>query len=241
MHELYYIYPIHQFGSFHLISKQHIAYLRKYVHIQEIDEEVLNGFNWVGGKKILLHPILYFLMDIYPEFWEKKYRRLLRLLEVKDLIGGFETSDSNQISDRAVEICNHFDDIFLPSKWAVNVFKSCGVKAKLHLLPHGLDKAYSAPKHRRVPDQLTELYRLKREKKAILILYFLLHSGYRKGADLVAKAVKPIQDRYKNVFLVVKRELLVDPYIYILRMLKTIEIAGRLVSRLTLKILFRSF
>ena len=47
---------------------------------------------------------------------------------------------------------------------------------------------------------------LKRAKKYgnILILYFLVHSEYRKGADIVAEVMKRIQKKYPNVLLVVK-------------------------------------
>jgi len=228
MRELYYIYPFEEFGAFRDISKRHIKVLRRYYRIQEVDREVLDTICWVAGKNLILHPIFYTFIPLTPREVRKKEKRLRNVLNVKDLLIGFDVADSERISDKAVEIANHFDYIFVPSRHSMIVFYNSEVEKPVFVIPHGLDKAYLNPPTKVYSPQLQPIYQLKKRGKAILILYFLMHSGYRKGADLVAKVVKPIQDRYRNVYLVVKRAKTPDPYMLILRLLKTIEIAGEL-------------
>ena len=38
----------------------------------------------------------------------------------------------------------------------------------------------------------------------ILVLYFLMHSNHRKGADLVKNVMKRLQNKFENVYLIVK-------------------------------------
>lgn len=43
-----------------------------------------------------------------------------------------------------------------------------------------------------------------RQDGNILILYFLIHSEHRKGADLVKNVMKRVQNKFGNVYLIVK-------------------------------------
>ena len=220
--EIFYVYPKFRRLSFTEISKHHICYLTKYIKIQEIDEEVLDNIMWANPKNILLHPILYVTVGDKVEYFKARQKRLDNLLKYRNRLGGFETTDTDAVSSISVVTLNLFDVIFVPSTWSRNVLEKCGVDAPIEVLPHGLNSNFLREKAKYV----AWLKDFKDKKNAILLLYFLSHSGYRKGADLVAKAVKRIQEKYSNVYLVVKRGNLEDPYMGVLRLLRTFEIAG---------------
>lgn len=223
---LLYIYPFHKELSFTKISENHLAYLSNHVKIQKINEPVLDVLQWVKGKKILLHPILYVTIGDRKELFQQRIKRLERLLNVKDVLGGFETCDSDQISEIASKVLNQLDLIFVPSKWAKEVFQKCGVSTPIEVLPHGVSKHYLAPPTKTPSSNLKWLYDFKCKQKPILILYFLHHSGFRKGADIVAKAMKLVQESHPKAYLLVKRGSIQDPYLPLLRQLKTLEVAG---------------
>jgi len=226
MKSLFYVYASTRETSFREISRFHIFHLSRYVKVQNVDEEVLDVIRWLPGKHVLLHPILYPLVGDRPEHHQQRIKRLNRLLAVSDRLGGFDTADTDRLSQMAVDVLSKFERVFVPSKWAKECYESSGVQSRVEVLPHGLPDCFLSPSRRIDSFRLANLVSLKREHNAIFILFHLLHSGYRKGADLVAKIMKRIQDKYPNVFLLVKRGSNLDPYLGLLRALKLVEIAG---------------
>jgi glycosyltransferase involved in cell wall biosynthesis len=226
MSELYYVYPQYKNMSFTLIAEKHIEYLSKYVKVQKIMEEALDSLSWLQKRKILLHPILYVTIGDRLELFPIRYRRLRSLLKVKDKIGGFETCDSDRISELAVNILNKFDLVFVPSNFAKEVFLNCGVESKVEVLPHGVSNSFFEDSKPITNKSLLKLKEIKEKNNAILVLYFLLHSGFRKGADLAYKAMEIVQYSFPYVFLVVKRASFADSYMEQLKKLKMIEIVG---------------
>jgi len=226
MGSLIYVYPRYRDLSFTLIAKEHIARLGKLIKIHEVNETALDSLYWIRGKKVLLHPILYVTIGDRKEMFGERFKRLERLLKVKDKLGGFDTCDTDAISDVAVKVLNMLDLIFVPSSWARDVYIKCGVKTKVEVLPHGLPdellNEYNAIDFK----PLVDLRQLKEKKRLRLVLYFLTHSGFRKGADVVYKAMSKVQEKRKNVVLVVKRASIIDPYLGLLKKLRMIEIAG---------------
>ncbi len=97
---LIYVYPKEKDVSFSLISRYHIHYLRKSFNhnIAEVNESVLDHIYWTPGKRILLHPILYVLMGDRREMFQVRKKRLDKLMEVKEKLGGFDTADTDRIS-----------------------------------------------------------------------------------------------------------------------------------------------
>jgi len=224
---LIYVYPKHQTGSFNIISRQHIRYLRELYNcsIAEVDENVLDHIYWTGGKRILLHPIGYALIGDKREMIQERKKRLDKLMEVKEKLGGFDTADTDRLSDIAIKVFNKMDLIVVPSTWAKESYLRSKVKTNVEVLPHGIPESFTKSKKLEEP-ALKHLAKLKEERNVVLVLFFLMHSGFRKGADIVARAMLDVQHELKDVLLVVKRTDLEDPYLKILRSLKMIEIAG---------------
>ena len=94
MSEIYYVYPVYQKGSFHVISKAHINHLNSKVKIQEIDESVLDNVMWTGGKRVLLHPVGYILLGDRVDMFPHRIKRLYKLKQVAKRLAGFDTADS---------------------------------------------------------------------------------------------------------------------------------------------------
>ena len=228
MNELYYVYPMYNKVSFHFIAKNHIEHLRKRIKVQEIDENVLDNILWVTKKRILLHPIGYALLGDKIEMFHQRVKRLEKLLSVKERLGGFDTADSNRISQPFVDVLNKMDLVIVPSYYAKDTYLYSGVDAPVEVLPHGLPEEFLKSDKTITNDQIKKILSLKRKHKARLVLFNLTHSGYRKGADIVFHAMRKVQSELDNVFLVVKRGDILDPYLNTLRKLKMIEVAGYL-------------
>ena len=229
MKEIYYIYPKFQFGSFHNISVEHINRLRKRIKVQEIDKNTLDNICWAEGKRTLLHPVGYILLGDSIYKIEQKKKRLQVLRSVSRNLGGFDTADSSQISDIFVKVLNKLDLVIVPSTWAKDVYEKSGVETDVRVLPHGIPDAFlEQPETEFIPANkaIAELIEIKQKNRAKLVLFFLMHSGYRKGADLVAKVMREIQKNHKNVYLVVKTHNVLDPFFSHFKELKMINVRG---------------
>jgi len=205
MDEIYYVYPKYRNMSFSIIAREHIARLGKKVKIQEIDEEVLDNLQWLRTRNILLHPILYVTIGDRANLFEERQKRLVRLLKVKGKLGGFETADSDKVSSIAIEQLNKVDVAFLPSNWAIKVFQSSGANIPLIHIPHGVSDIMTNPDKTLTNESILKIKEIKDKNNAILVLFFLMHSEYRKGADLVYEAMEFMQQKNKDLVLVLKR------------------------------------
>jgi glycosyltransferase involved in cell wall biosynthesis len=197
----------------------------KYVEIQELDWSEVSGetsdvCNWKEKRNVLLHPFLYPFTS--KESFLNNARNFARLLVTKNKIGGFDVADSDKVSDIAVELLNKIDLIMVPSTFSRDAFINSGVRPEIvQVLPHGLDDYFltddvdvdsenesigtenvdnedidnknnsNVEKVEKTFNKLREL----REKGKILILYFSIHSGYRKGADLVEEVMKRVEKK----------------------------------------------
>lgn len=204
-----YIYPINSTHSFNIVATNHIKYLRHMyivendnIEIEEIDWSQLSNINWNEKRSVLIHPFLYPFAS-YESFMQNS-RNFAKLLATKHKIGGFDVADSTKISKIAVDLINKIDIMMVPSNFVKDVYIKSGVTIPIEILPHGIMDEFLGdyPIYTDNVD-ITRLRKMK-EKGSILILYFLVHSSHRKGADLVENVMKKIQDKYKNVYLIVK-------------------------------------
>ena len=222
--KLYYIYPIHQKGAFNNIARQHIKYLRKYAQIEEIDFSILDSICWYTKKRVLVHPVMYPFAFVEVEDFPRRRRSYERLKKVAERMCGFDVADTDQISKTAVSVLNDFDLIIVPSNWCKKVFKNSGVETSVEVVPHGLPEEFLHDSDEITSQTVYDLKELKEKRNAVFILYFLIHSGFRKGADLVADVWKRIRDEYENVYLIVKQADIIDPYTGLLDSERTIFI-----------------
>jgi len=208
-----YIYPVYGNDSFHVVASNHVKYLRyeynkyigtkdEYIEIEEIDWSQLGNIRWNEKRNVLIHPFLYPFVS--PESFTQNLRNFAKLLGTKNKIGGFDVADSNRISNLAAYLVNKIDLMMVPSNFAKDAYINSGVTIPVEVLPHGIPDEFLNDNHTNTNnDDIIRLQKLK-EKGNILILYFLIHSEHRKGADLVRKVMKNIQSKFGNVHLVVK-------------------------------------
>ena len=212
-----YIYSLYANDSFAIVASNHVKYL-KYIYqqkknenieIESIDWSQLGNINWNEKRNILLHPFLYPFASIGS--FAQNSRNFARLLAMKNKIGGFDVADSNKISNFAVGLVNKIDLMIVPSGFARDAYISSGVNTPVEILPHGIPDEFlrddlinvTNSKMLSNNDDIIKLRKIK-ESGNILILYFLIHSEHRKGADLVRNVMKRIQKKFHNVYLVVK-------------------------------------
>lgn len=209
-----YIYSLYCNDSFHIVASNHVKHLRrKYeiengnVEIEEIDWSQIGGINWDEKRSVLLHPFLYPFAS--SDSFTQNSRNFAKLLSMKNKIGGFDVADSNRISKLAVDLINKIDLMIVPSSFSKDAYINSGVTIPVEVLPHGIPEEFLNDDRIDVNNINTNninIVGLRRARKYgnILILYFLVHSEHRKGADLVAEVMRRIQKKYPNVLLVIK-------------------------------------
>lgn len=181
--------------------------------------EVIKDSNWMkwdGKRNILLHPILY--PFVVPGALYENLQNFGKILGMKRRIGGWDVADSNKIGRLAVHIVNKLDLIMVPSKWSLDAYVNSGVRKEIcQILEHGVGDEFVKTRVGLDSDdevldrddldsndldseneELKVFKRLKDEGN-ILVLFFDVHSGYRKGEDLVAEVMMRIQKKEKEI------------------------------------------
>jgi glycosyltransferase involved in cell wall biosynthesis len=222
---IFYVYPRFKNISFSLIAKHHVSFLKQVTNVEEINEETLDIQYWLPHKTVLLHPILYSLIGDRKEQFEQRRKRLDKLLPVVDKIGGFDTADSDKISEVAVEVLNKMNLIFVPSNYAKESYVSSGVSVSVEVLPHGVSKAFLRKPRVPTNEHLRKLFDYKRRNNIVYILFFYMHSGWRKGVDIVLRTYENLIKHHKNVILIVKHGGGIDQYIRFMRYMRVIEVS----------------
>src|SRR3972149_1122799 len=204
-----YIYPLDSTHSFHIVAVNHIKHLRykhtsenRYVEIEEIDWSQLSNIDWNEKRSILLHPFLYPFASL--DAFIQNSKNFARLLAMKNKIGGFDVADSDRISKPAVDLINKIDLMIVPSNFVKDTYTSSGVTIPIEVLPHGISDIFSNDNIVNTDNEKIMRVRRLRQKGKIMILYFLVHSPHRKGADLVRRVMKRIQKNNSDVILVVR-------------------------------------
>lgn len=226
--ELTYFYPKYSKDSFTYVASNHIMQLRKQFSVFEYDESQIERLFWTRKHNIVMHPYLLFVCGATKQSYEKKSRRLRVIKSHARRLIAFDVADSDRISDIAVELLNECDCVFVPSAFCKDVLRNSGVETNVFIVPHGIRKSFYLD----IDVTSCETYRMLNEIKKShdykFVLYFLSHSGFRKGADVVYYALKSIQSYRDDVVLVLKRNKLCDPFVNALRNLRMIEISDYL-------------
>ena len=204
-----YIYPLNSTHSFHIVAVNHIRYLKdkhlsddQHIEIEEIDWSELSNIYWNEKRNVLIHPFMYPFAS--AESFIQNSKNFARLLAMKNKIGGFDVADSDRISKSAADLINKIDLMMVPSSFVKDVYIKSGVTIPVEVLPHGISDEFLSDNITDTDNNKIIKLRKMKEKDKILILYFLIHSGHRKGADLVKKVMRRIQKKFKDVYLVVR-------------------------------------
>lgn len=196
MEELWYVYPMQHLVSFKLIAERHIEQLRKRYVIQEVDENGFLNIYPYSTPNVVIHPLLYIC--------GKNFNRFMLMRGRLNNVIGVEVADSNMVSPKAVNLCNLCDCIIVPSSFSRDAYVRSGVGVPVEVVPHGLEKHFYLPKQKPIDRKLRYVHSLKQRKGFIYLLYFLWHSSWRKGSDLVYRVLTNVQRERDNVVLVLK-------------------------------------
>ena len=215
-----YAYPIWHTVSFTLVAKKHIAYMREKwrVNVNEIDELAFPTFAPVSSPVAFVHPAIFIMNRVveskkdlrgefrkeYFDWWKSHFSKLV----------GVDVCDSDRMSELGVSLLNLCDEVVTHSSFCVNVYEASGVKARIHRVPHGVDPEWltmpnvwdSMPASSINPAVL-QLYLYKVRKRKKVILFWLWHSGHRKGWDEVREAYERLRKERDDVVLVLKTAL----------------------------------
>jgi len=195
-----YLYPKRKRVSFTIVAKKHIKELRK--RGLDVHEADIHSFGSLDiGELTLVHPIFYPLIDS-----PRNYRMILRYA---DKTIGFDVCDTDRISHLASYVANLFDCVIVPSTFCKEVYRRSGVFIDIEVLPHGVDDVFLREPREPKDHDVKKIHELKGRK----ILFFLWHSGFRKGADVLADAFSRIVKEFNNVYLIVKLAGILDPFI----------------------------
>ncbi len=192
---IWYVYPMWHRVSFTLIARKHLEYMRRWVRVDEIDELAFPNITPHSRPIVLIHPYFYVMM--------RSSRSISRKLHAYGAFIGIDVADSDHISNLAVSMTNYAHAMIVPSEFARRAYLRSGVTVPVHVVPHGLDDDwYHRPRAR--PAVFTDIARLKERRGARIALFFLWHSDYRKGADLVLRWYAALRRERRDVILVAK-------------------------------------
>lgn len=193
-----YFYDIKSGYSFAIVARNHIRVLRNLGYkVEEKDLSLLkNPLSFQRNHFCIVHPMGFTAMvrnyswDIIIKSLSESFRYIV----------GFEVADSTEINQRYIKWFNNpsINGICVPSQFSYNSFKLSGITNRVFVVPHGINPLFK-PKPKKDGE--------------IRIISFQMHSGYRKGLDIVLKVaehfpnVKFIIKIDKNVFPVVEEKL----------------------------------
>jgi len=209
-----YLYPIKKRVSFNIVAKKHIELLRDQgveVHEGEchpIKEEDV-------GDITIVHPIFYSLLG-------KPYNTRILLKKARKLIG-FDVADTDHISPLSAYVASLLDLVIVPSSFSKKIFVESGVSTNVEILPHGVSDVFFREEREPKDPDVKKL----QEKRGIKILFFLWHSGFRKGADVLAEAWASLMKKRRDCYLVIKIAGLFDPTLQFFQILPNVIIFNK--------------
>jgi hypothetical protein len=207
LHPIFYIYPLSKWVSFHYIAEHHVQELRKYFHVEKVDEKALPIVMLIAqlSAKTLffLHPYFYPI-----EVYEKK---LIAKIGKPERLIGVDVADSDHITEHAVRLTEYATAMIVPSNFSKRAYERSGVKVPVYAIPHGVTEDYinQPPSN---PHTFKLLNNYKKEKKKKLIQTWMLHSSYRKGEDLAYIIFNNLIAERNDIALVVRRPFSIDIY-----------------------------
>lgn len=214
---IFYVYPMWHRVSFTLIAEKHIEKLKKRYKVERIDELAFPHIMPMSRPIVFLHPF-FFIMSRSARFISRK-------LHLYRAIIGVDVADSDHISNLAVSMTDYADAMIVPSSFSRKAYVRSGVKVPVYVVPHGLDWEWYTKQN--IADRyFQDLLLIKERRKYKYMLFFLWHSDYRKGADLVIEIYKRLIRERKDVKLVLKTKTADGRVAQVLRSLGAIHVYG---------------
>jgi len=172
-----YIYPLkNPENSFHIAGREYIQALSKLCDVEEVDEGDAREGKIPDGDLIFVHPFFYNAPFLYRHLGDRK-------------VVGVDVADSDRLSAMAVDYANRMARSFVvPSNFSAWAYKRSGIKARVVVWPHALPEEWWSPKSHSCPDVP------EREEGALHILFFWLHSHWRKGVDVLYVSLLRLRD-----------------------------------------------
>jgi glycosyltransferase involved in cell wall biosynthesis len=220
---VYYLYPKGREMSFTYVAEKHVEIINEKFNVFP---STLSSFSTLTNTQNFsgyFHPYFYSLTTI----GEIKEALLKQRKDKIDVLIGVDVADSNSLSRWAVDMANLATAFIVNSRWSYNAYTQSGVKVPVHIVHHGLENEWFREKRKPQHALLRFLNELKQKKNLFYILYFLWHSGYRKGADLALRLVDCI-DRLKiNYMVIIKKMDINDPALKEFSRYKSFIVEGR--------------
>ncbi|RLF08430.1 MAG: hypothetical protein DRJ60_00425 [Thermoprotei archaeon] len=192
---LWYVYPIWHRVSFTLIAKKHLEYMKKKARVEEIDELAFPHILPHSRPLVFIQPFFYVML--------RSSRFISRRLHAYRGFIGIDVADSDRISNLAVSMTDYVEVMVVPSSFAKEAYIKSGATCRVEVVPHGLDD-YWFTDPPRLTQSFPDLFNLKRQRRLKFLLFFLWHSDYRKGADLVYNFYRELKKERKDVVLIFK-------------------------------------
>lgn len=188
-----------------MAGKEYIQMLRMFgFYVEEIDEEKISSYP-CDVDVTIFHPAFYAIPRV---------TQYIKSCNKKIILGAFDVADSSAISRISIQLLNRlFDFVVVPSVFAQSVFYTSGATIPVFVVNHPYREELFNKCEKEIPTG-----------KGLNILFFLLHSGYRKGADILAEALKILSKEGINFTLIIKRLSMLDPFLRLLKQFPHIEI-----------------
>jgi glycosyltransferase involved in cell wall biosynthesis len=221
---VYYMYPMKRKMSFSYIAENHVEMLREKFNVEAIHLTAFASIVNYRRFRGYIHPFFYPLTTN----GEIKDAVLKRRSDMIDTLIGVDVADSNHMSRWAVDMANYATAFIVNSKWSYDAYVQSGIKVPVHVVPHGLETEWFRDRQRPVHPVIRFIEEVKRKQGLFVILYFLWHSGWRKGADLAFKLMECVERNHINYVLVVKKMDITDPGLRLFSRFRTFIVEGEL-------------
>ena len=224
MYPIHYYYPKGKDLSFTYIAERHIELLARHYAVNPLPLGAFPASANMIRQVAVLHPYFYPLTTL----GEVKEAVLRRVRSNVPFLVGVDVADSDAISSWAAELANLTDAFIVNSFWSYDAYVKSGVKPPVYIVPHGLEAEWFREPRRPIHPVVRALYDIKQRRRPFTILYFLWHSGWRKGADLAAKLMECIERAKIDYMLVVKKMDITDPAFKLFTRHRMFVVEGRL-------------
>jgi len=215
---IWYCYPTHHTVSFTLVARKHIDILRQEYKVEEIPEVSLFNIVPYSRPSIIIHPFFYMIYK-RRESWPNLRMHYEHVIAC-------DVADSDRLSPECIDYINCCNAVITNSTWSKEAYVRSGCKVPVYIVPHGVDDVYGRPPREPQHPTIRYLMQLKHRKQLKYLLFFFWHSGYRKGADLVYRAVHQVQKLRKDVVLIIKCANIMDSYMGTLQSLTCFTVKG---------------